>query len=148
MRFRTTVELGGKTATGMRVPAEVVEALGTRKRVPVTVTIGGHTYRSTIAPYGGDYMLPLSAENREAAGVQAGDEVEVEVAVDDAPREVAVPADLAAALTPEARAFFDGLSRTNRQRYVLWVESAKKPETRQARVQKSAALLADGQAQY
>ena len=63
MRFRTTVELGGKTATGMRVPAEVVEALGTRKRVPVTVALGGHTYRSTIAPYGGDFMLPLSAES-------------------------------------------------------------------------------------
>jgi hypothetical protein len=148
MRFRTTIELGGKTATGMRVPPEVVAALGPRKRVPVRVTIGPHTYRSTIAPYGGAVMLPLSAENREAAGVAAGDEVDVDVVVDDAPREVALPTDLSAALTRDARAFFDGLSYTNRQRYVTWVESAKKVETRQARVKRAAALLAEGKTQY
>ncbi len=73
MRFRTEVELGGKTATGMEVPEEVVESLGSHKRPAVKVTINGHTYRSTIARMGGRYLLPLSAENREAAGVAAGD---------------------------------------------------------------------------
>ncbi len=73
MRFRTTVELGGKTATGLEVPAEVVDALGAGKKPPVTVTIGTHRYRSTVAVMGGRYMLPLSAENRAAAGVAAGD---------------------------------------------------------------------------
>ncbi|KPV53163.1 hypothetical protein SE17_11185, partial [Kouleothrix aurantiaca] len=62
MKFYTIVELGGKTATGMRVPPEVVEALGAGKRPAVSITLNGYTYRSTIAPMGGVYMLPVSAE--------------------------------------------------------------------------------------
>ncbi|WP_433435147.1 YdeI/OmpD-associated family protein [Nonomuraea sp. CA-141351] len=146
MRFRTTVELGGKTATGLEVPAEVVEGLGAGKRPSVTVTINSHTYRSTVAPMGGRFMLPLSAENRQGAGVAAGDEVEVEVALDTAPREIEVPADLAEALehAPEARKFFESLSYSRKRRYVLQIEGAKKPETRQRRVTDTIAKLADG----
>src|SRR5882757_9190199 len=109
MRFSATVELGGKTATGIEVPADVVTALGPGGRPPVTVTIGGHTYRTTVARMGGRYLVPLSAENRTAAGVAAGDEVDVGIEPDTAPREVSVPDDLAAALDGPARAFFDGL---------------------------------------
>ena len=98
MRFRATVELGGKTATGIEVPEEVVAALGSHKRPPVRVTIGDYTYRSTVARMGGRFLLPVSAEVRAGAGVAAGDEVDVEVALDDAPREVTVPDDLAVAL--------------------------------------------------
>ncbi len=146
MRFRTTIQLEGKTATGFRVPPEVVAALGGGKRPAVTVTIGGHTYRSTVAAYGDVFMLPLAAEHRAAAGVAAGDEVEVELAPDTAPREVEVPADLAAALAaePEARAFFDGLSYSNRRWFVLSVEGAKTPETRLRRVDKAVAMLREG----
>jgi hypothetical protein len=79
MRFATTIERGGKTATGFAVPSEIVEGLASGKRPPVTVTIGGHTYRSTIAVMGGRFMIPLSAENRQAAGVAAGDKVEVDI---------------------------------------------------------------------
>ncbi|GAA3571697.1 hypothetical protein GCM10022419_060720 [Nonomuraea rosea] len=146
MRFRSTIELGGKTATGFEVPAEVVEALGSGKRPAVTVTIGAHTYRSTVASMGGRFMLPLSAENRQGAGVAAGDEVEVAVELDTAPREVEVPADLAAALdlVPEAKTFFESLSYSRKLRWVLQVEAAKKPETRQRRVADTVAKLADG----
>ncbi|GAA3256543.1 YdeI/OmpD-associated family protein [Nonomuraea helvata] len=146
MRFRATIELGGKTATGFEVPAEVVEGLGAGKRPSVTVTINSHTYRSTVAPMGGRFMLPLSAENRQGAGVSAGEEVEVEVAIDAAPREVEVSADLAEALerAPEARKFFESLSYSRKRRYVLQIEGAKKPETRQRRVADTVAKLADG----
>ena len=66
MRFKTTLQLEGRTATGFRVPPEVVEALGRGKRPPVTVTLNGaYTYRSTIAPYGDVYMLGVAAEHRE-----------------------------------------------------------------------------------
>jgi len=78
MRFRTTIELGGKTATGMRVPDDVVEGLHAGKKPAVRVTVNGHTYRSTLASRGGTYLVPVSAENREAAGVAAGDEVDVD----------------------------------------------------------------------
>jgi hypothetical protein len=148
MKFRTTVELGGKTATGLRVPDEVVTGLGPRKRQPVRVTINGHTYRSTVAPYNSAFMLPLSAEHREAAGVAAGDEIEVDVEVDDAPREVTVPPDLAAALAadPKAAEFFAGLSYTNRNAIVVSVEGAKAAETRQRRITKAIEALREERA--
>jgi hypothetical protein len=149
MKFRTTIELGGKTATGFRIPADVVEALGKGKRPPVLVTIGGHTYRSTVAAYGDVFMLPLSAENRAAAGVAAGDEVDVEVELDTAPREVAVPADFAEALDrePAARRFFDGLSYSQQRWFVLGIEDAKTEATRQRRITKAVAQLAEGKGQ-
>jgi hypothetical protein len=93
VRFRSTVELGGKTATGIPVPAEVVAALGSHKRPAVRVTLGAHSYRSTVAPMGGRFMFPVSAENRAGAGVAAGDEVDVELELDTEPRELAVPPD-------------------------------------------------------
>ncbi len=143
MRFTATIELGGKTATGIPVPEEVVLGLGRGKRVPVTVTIDGYTYRSTIAPYNGLYMLPLSAEHRAGAGVTAGQEVEVVLAVDDAPREVEVPEDLGAALASDdaARAAFEKLSYSNQRRIVLSVEGAKAAETRARRIDKAVAEL-------
>src|SRR5439155_1121133 len=85
-------------AAAVRVPPEVVSALGSSKRPAVRVTINGYTYRSTVAVMGGEFMLPLSAENRSGAGVAAGDEVEVDIELDTAPREVSVPPDFAEAL--------------------------------------------------
>ncbi len=146
MRFQTTVLLAGKTATGLPVPEEVVASLGGGKRVAVTVTINGYAYRTTVAPYNGAYMLPLSAENRSGAGVAAGEQVTVDIEVDSAPREVTVPADLAAALAadPVASAFFEGLSYTNKRQLTEAIEAAKKPATRTARLEKTLAQLREG----
>jgi bifunctional DNA-binding transcriptional regulator/antitoxin component of YhaV-PrlF toxin-antitoxin module len=136
MRFSTTVLLGGKTATGLVVPEEVVEALGAGKKPPVTVTLGGHSYRSSIASRGGQYLIPLSAEHREAAGVAAGDRVDVDVELDTAPRQVEVPDDLAAALDadPALRQRFDGMAYSHQLQHVLAVNGAKTAETRARRV--------------
>jgi hypothetical protein len=141
--FKTVIELGGKTATGFEVPPEVVEALGSHKRPPVRVTINGYTYRSTVATMGGRYLIPLSAENRTGAGVAAGDEVEVTIELDNAPREVTVPEDLAAAFEhdPEAKRAFDALSYSHKRQHVLAIEAAKTPETRQRRIEKCLAML-------
>jgi bifunctional DNA-binding transcriptional regulator/antitoxin component of YhaV-PrlF toxin-antitoxin module len=143
MRFSTTVLLGGKTATGLVVPPEVVEALGAGKKPPVTVTLRGHSYRSSIAVRGGQFMIPLSAEHRSAAGVAAGDDVEVDVELDTAPREVDVPADLAAALDaePEARRRFDAMSYSSQLQHVLAVTGAKTDETRARRVAAAVAAV-------
>jgi hypothetical protein len=148
MRFRTTLLLAGKTATGMRVPDEVVEALGAGKRPPVRVTINGYTYRNTIAVYGNQYLVGVSAEHRAGAGVKAGDELDVDIDLDTAPRGVTVPADLAAALDaePAARQTFDGLSYSNRSYLVSQVEDAKSDETRQRRIGKSINALREGRA--
>ena len=98
MRFRADLLQSGKTATGIRVPTQVVAQLGSGKRPAVRVTLRGSTYRSTIAPMGGQFMLPVSAEIRRMTGVAAGDEVDVEVELDTEPREVTMPADFAEAL--------------------------------------------------
>ena len=137
MRFRATVELGGKTATGIEVPEDVVVGLGSHKRPPVRVTIGDYTYRSTVARMGGRFLLPVSAEVRKGAGVAAGDEVDVDVVLDDAPREVTVPDDLAAALDAAgARARFDAQNFTARKEAVRGVEEAKAAATRERRIAK------------
>jgi hypothetical protein len=148
MKFRTTLELAGKTATGFRVPAEVVAALGTSKRPPVRVTINGHTYRNTVAVYGGVFMLGVSAEHRAAASVQAGDELDVDIELDSAPREVDMPADFAAALDANAdtRQRFDRLSYSHRLQHVNAIKQAKTAETRQRRIEKAISMLREGRA--
>ncbi len=109
--FRGTLELNGKTATGIRVPNEVVAALGSSQRPAVHVTIAGYTYRSSVASMRGVFMLPVSADVRENAGVAAGDELEIALELDTEPRVVSVPPDFAEALDHDAQArrFFDGL---------------------------------------
>jgi hypothetical protein len=146
MRFRTTILRNGATATGIRVPDDVVASLGAGRRPPVTVTMNGYTYRSTVAVVGGDYMVGVSAENRSAARVNGGDEVDVDIELDASPRTVDVPADLAAALDaePMARATFDALSNSNKGYHVYQVSTAKTDETRQRRIAKSVAALREG----
>jgi hypothetical protein len=146
MIFHSVVKLGGKTATGIPVPEEVVTSLGSSKRPPVRVTINGHTYRSTLASRGGQFMLPISAENRSSAGVAAGDEVEVDIELDTAPREVTVPPDLAEALERDvdAKRFFEELSYSQKQRHVLPIEQAKTAETRHRRIAKALSMLREG----
>ena len=146
MRFRATLESSGRTATGIAIPAEVVAALGGGRKPPVRITLGGHTYRSTVATRGGRYLVGVSAENRRLAGVDAGDELHVDIELDTSPREVAVPADLADALAgdPEARRFFDGLSFSQKQWYVLPLEQARRPDTRRQRVARAVGMLREG----
>jgi hypothetical protein len=146
MKFRAIIELSGKTATGISVPAEVVEHLGSGKRPPVRVTLNGYTYRSTVAPMGGKFMLPVSAEVRGSAGVAAGEEVDVDIEPDTAPREVTVPPDFMEALDRDADAkrLFDGLSYSNKQRVVLSIEGAKTAETRLRRIDKALSDLREG----
>jgi hypothetical protein len=150
MTFRTKVLLGGKTATGIQVPDEVVAALRAGQRPKVRVTIGAHTYRTTIAKMGGMFLVPLNAENRAAAGVAAGDMVDVTVERDDKPREVEVPDDLATAIArePAAQEWFDQLSYTHRKEWVRWVEEAKREQTRRSRIEKTVAALAAGQSTH
>jgi hypothetical protein len=144
MRFRATVELGGKTATGVEVPDRVIESLGGSKRPAVQVTINAYSYRTTAVRMGGRFLVPLSAENRNAAGVAAGDEVDVDIVLDGAPREVTLPGDLDAALDDATRTAYESLSYTHRKEWVRWIEDAKRPETRATRVEKTVAGLRAG----
>ena len=146
MRFQTTMQTAGKTALGFEIPPEVVESLGAGKRPPVLVTINGYTYRNTVAVYGGVYMIGVSAENRSQAGVSGGEVVDVDLELDTAPREVAIPPELQAALDadPAAQATFDKLSYSNKSWHALQVTGTNNPETRARRIEKSVAALREG----
>ena len=146
MRYRTTILATGKTAAGLEVPTTVLDELGTSRKPAVKVTINGFTYRSTVATVDGRFMVGVSNDVRKAAGVVAGETVDVELELDTEPREVAVPADFAAALDaePAARAFFDGLSYSNKRRFVMPIDDAKTAETRQRRIEASVVKLREG----
>jgi len=143
MKFRTTLLAAGKTATGIEIPPGIVEDMGAGKRPPVQVTINGHTYRSTVAVMGGAYMVGVSAEHRAAAGIEAGEEIEVDLILDSEPRTVEVPADFAAALdaVPGARARFDRMPYSHQKEHVRAIMEAKKPETRERRISKAVEAL-------
>lgn len=142
MKFRSHVE-PPEPMRGLEVPPEVVEALGEGARPPVTITINGHTWKSRIALMRGRHLIGLSKANREAAGVEIGEDVEVEVQLDTEPRVVVEPPDFAAALNadPAARAAYDKLAHSRKREHVHAIESAKKPETRQRRIEKAIAAL-------
>jgi hypothetical protein len=147
VRFRTTLSLENKSATGIHVPTDAVEALGGGKRPAVVATVNGYQYRSTVMGYDpADPLMPFNAEHRAASGINAGDEIEVELVLDTAPREVEVPEDFAEALAadPVAKAFFDGLSNSNKKVHTLPIADAKTPETRARRIEKSVAMLHEG----
>ena len=128
------------TTTFVRIPPAVMTSFAPRRRVPVVVTLNAHTWRTTIAPYGTDYYIPVRAEIRAAAGAAAGDSVSVELRRDDEPRQVGLPADLAAALDEHgARLAFAAFSFSHQSEYVKWIEAAKRPATRSTRIDKTVA---------
>ena len=143
MKFHALIEGAGKTAAGIEVPAEVVTALGQTKRPPVRVTINGYTYRSTVASVGGRFMVGVSNEVRASAGVAAGDEVDVQMELDTAPREVSVPPELAKELASDAgaRKAFEALSYSKQRLLVDPVANAKTAETRDRNIAKALSSL-------
>jgi hypothetical protein len=146
MKFKTKILRAGKTATGIEIPAKVVESFEMGKKPPITVTIHGYTYRNTVAVMGGVYMVGISAEHRKGAGVEGGDEIEVNIELDTKPREVEVPADLQKALSKNAtvKKKFEALSYSRKQGLVLPIKDAKTEETRQRRIEKAIDGLKQG----
>ncbi|MDQ1588527.1 MAG: hypothetical protein QOJ77_1692 [Microbacteriaceae bacterium] len=135
MKFTTRMAQIGNN-TGIPVPPEVIEALGGGKRPAVNVTVNGYSYRNTVAPMGGQFLISFSSDKRAESGIAGGDEIEVELTLDTVSRAVEPPADLAAALraSPGTRAAFDALSPSKQKAHAVSVESAKTDETRQRRI--------------
>jgi hypothetical protein len=134
--FSTVIRGEGKTATGIPVPVEIVDALAGGKKPLVKASINGYTFRNSVMSYSGEFMLPLSAENRKAAGVRGGDLVEVSLELDTEPRIVEIPTDLQMALTKKPGVFkiFESLSYSKRKEFVRQVMDAKTQETRDKRI--------------
>ena len=130
--------------TGIEVPANVIAALDAGKRPPVVVNVNGYEYRSTVAPMGGKYLLPFSADRRKESGIEGGDAIDVALRLDTTPRTVEVPDDLRSALnaSPSAAGAWEKLSYTHRKEHVRSVLDAKKAETRTRRIAAVIAKLA------
>jgi hypothetical protein len=141
--FHTTLISGGGNTTGIETPEEVVLGLGRGKRVPVVVTVNGYTFRNTTAFMGGQYLVGVSAAHRAASGLKGGDEIEVTLEVDDAPRVVEVPPELAEALAadPVAAAAWQKLSYSHQRQHAEPIADAKAPETKARRVEKTLEIL-------
>lgn len=141
--FRATVRQAGKSATGIPVPEAVVAELGSGKKPAVVVRIGSYEYRSTVASMGGEFLIPLSADHRAGSGVSGGDEVEVTLTLDDAPREVPLPDEIREALdaSPDLLAAYAALSYSRQRALIEPIDQAKTPETRGRRVEKVLAGL-------
>jgi hypothetical protein len=146
LTFTTTLQSRGPAAAVVLDDAQVQIIGEGPKRFPVVATVNGHTWRTSVARMGGEFLVGLNREVREAAGVGAGDVVEVQLALDAAPREVEVPEALAAALAgdAEARARFDALAFTHRKEFARWIAEAKRPETRERRVAQALTMLREG----
>ena len=144
-RFRVLLQKDEHSeATGIQIPFDVQQAFGSRARVPVTGTINGFPFRSSIFPMGdGHHYMVVNKEVRAGAGVRGGDTISIVMQRDDAPRIITPPLDLARALRANkaAQAAWDKLSYTHRKEYVKAIEEAKKPETRQRRIEKAIAQL-------
>lgn len=143
MEFDATLDLDGKTATGITVPPEIVAALDAGKRPTVLVTINGHTFSTTIGSMKGAFKIPVSAERRGLINAVAGNSVRVSVTLDAAPADIAVPEDLANVLAsdPVAADFFAGLTPSQRKGFIAPIEGAKAADTRVRRVEKAVAAL-------
>jgi hypothetical protein len=146
MRFTGELKGHGGNTAGFVVPDEIVEGLGGGRRPKVTVTVNGHTWRSSIASMGGQMLLGVSVANRAAAGVQAGQVLDVDVELDTAVRTVDVPPLLAEALAadPDAKAAWDALSFSHQRAHAEPIVETKNEETRQRRVDRTMAKLREG----
>jgi len=143
MRFRTELLRLGPEATGVDVPEEILAGLGRGRRVAVVATVDGYAWRTTVGPYRGRILLIVNAGARAATGLRGGETIEVELVADDAPRTVEMPEDLLAALAddPASLAWLAALAPSHRREHAHWIEEAKRPETRAARVARSAAMI-------
>ncbi|MFC7527306.1 YdeI/OmpD-associated family protein [Actinoplanes sp. GCM10030250] len=148
MEFRAELQRTGGNTTGFQVADEIVDGLGGGGRPKVLVRVNGYEFRSSIARMGGDYWLGVSAERRAAAGIEGGEEYDVQVELDAAPRTIEVPDDLAVALAeePAVKAFWDTMSFSNQRWHADQLTSAKTDETRARRLAKSLDLLRAGKA--
>jgi hypothetical protein len=142
-KFKTTILIAGKTATGICIPDEIVASLNAGKKPPIKVTINGYTYRSTIAVMGGKYMVGVSADVRKASSVKGGDTLTVEIELDTEVRKVELPADFKSALDKNlsAKQFFQSLSYSKQKNHVTLIEQAKTDGTRRNRIDISIADL-------
>jgi Bacteriocin-protection, YdeI or OmpD-Associated/Domain of unknown function (DUF1905) len=136
--FEATIVAADRGGAYVAVPRAVVDALGGRGRTPVVATFDGVEYRGSVVAMGSGMVVGVLKRIRARLGKEPGDTVAVTLVVDDEPRRVDVPDDLRAALAEASvRSRFDALSYSHRREYVQWIEEAKRPATRERRIEQT-----------
>jgi Domain of unknown function (DUF1905)/Bacteriocin-protection, YdeI or OmpD-Associated len=145
LTFQTTLLEAKKTATGIRIPDDIIEKLGGGKKPLVKITINGFTYRSAVAVMGGTFMVGVNAENRESAKVKGGDKIDVTIELDTEERVVDIPDDFQKVLNDnlEAKKKFDALSNSKKKALTLPIANGKTAETRNKNIEKAMQVLLD-----
>jgi len=146
IQFKAKLQPRGSAAAVVLDDGQVAVVGEGARRFPVVATVHGYTWRTSVARMGGEFLLGLNREVRRRAGVDAGDEVDVTLELDTAPRQVEVPEALAAALAadPNVRASFDQMAFSHRKEYARWIADAKQEETRQRRVRQALEMIRVG----
>lgn len=147
--FDGVIEGGGEKwpeAACIMFPYDVKAEFGTKGQVKVKVTFDGVPYRGSLANMGMGHMIIMRKDIKAKVGKTHGDTVRVTLQKDTEERIVEVPAELQAAFkqNPDAKAFYDGLSYTNRKEYARWVDTAKRQETKDRRLAKTIEMLLAG----
>lgn len=143
MKFDAELRLNGKTATGIPVPDDIIDALGAGRRPRVAVSFNGYTFHTSLGTMFGQVLIPVSAAVRKAAGAVAGDRLAIDIALSTTPTPITVPEDLQTALDAdaEAQAFFEGLTASQKRGYTDWIEQARSDETRRRRLEHTLVAL-------
>jgi uncharacterized protein YdeI (YjbR/CyaY-like superfamily) len=143
LKFKTIILQAGKTATGIKIPDEIIEKLGGVKKPLVKVTINNFTYRSAVAVMGGAYMVSVNAESREAAKVKGGDKIDVTIELDTEERTIELPAEFQKQLNKnaDARKKFESLSNSKKKALIIPVFNAKTDDTRNRNIEKAMSIL-------
>ncbi len=143
LKFSTTLLQAGKTATGIKIPDEIIEKLDAGKKPAIKVTINGFTYRSTVAVMGGGFMIGVNAENRMGANISGGDQIDVTIELDTEERIIEVPNELQVFLNKneDVKKFYETLSNTKKKSLTLPIFDAKTEETRNKRIEKAITML-------
>lgn len=146
IQFKTRLQARGPAAAVVLDELQAGTIGEGAKRFPVVATVNGYTWRTSVARMGSEFLVGLSREVRQNAGVEAGDEVDVRLALDSEPREVELPRELATSLAadPQAEARFNMMAFTHRKEYARWIAEAKHEETRQRRVEQALDMIRAG----
>jgi len=147
IRFRAQLQKRGPAAAVILDDDQVADVGEGAKRFPVVATVNGYTWRTSVTRMAGEFLLGLNREVREGAGVAAGDKVDIGLALDEHPRQVDVPEELARALAGDkkAKAAFDAMAFTHRKEFARWVADAKREETRRRRVAQALEMIRAGE---
>ncbi len=137
MKFISTIFQSGNNL-GIEIPEKIIYELGAGKKPPVVITIQSYTYRSTVAVMSGKFLVPLSSAHRKFTSAEGGDQIEIEIKLDDQPRNVEIPEDLSLRFeaNQNAKKFFETLPPSSKKKVVTLLDAAKTTDTRIKRLDK------------